>query len=74
MRSRLIRRLKPQSFLRQIVRAALPLGEGAILDPFAGSGSTLAAALAQGYKCIGVESDEEYFEMSKQSILALSEI
>ena len=66
--------LKPQLFLRQIVRAALPLGEGIILDPFAGSGSTLAAGLAQGYRCIGVESDEEYFEMSKQSILALSEI
>ena len=28
--------LKPQSFLRQIVRAVLPLGEGVILDPFAG--------------------------------------
>ena len=66
--------LKPQSFLRQVVRAALPLGEGVILDPFAGSGSTLAAALAQGYGCIGIESDEEYFEMSKRSILALSGI
>ena len=66
--------LKPQAFLRQIVRAALPLGEGVILDPFAGSGSTLAAASAQGYRCIGVESDEEYFEMSRRSILALSEI
>ena len=29
--------LKPQAFLRQIVRAALPLGEGIVLDPFAGS-------------------------------------
>jgi len=40
--------LKPQSFLRQIVRAALPLGEGVILDPFMGSGSTIGAAVACG--------------------------
>ena len=52
--------LKPQSFLRQVVRAVLPLGEGVVLDPFAGSGSTLAAAANVGYKCIGVESDEKY--------------
>jgi DNA modification methylase len=42
--------LKPQAFLWQIVRASLPLGEGVVLDPFAGSGSTLAAAEAVGYK------------------------
>lgn len=66
--------LKPQPFLRQIVRAALPLGEGVILDPFAGSGSTLAAALTQGYSSIGIESDEEYYEMSKKSISALGRI
>jgi DNA modification methylase len=38
--------LKPQHFLRQLVRAALPLGEGVILEPFTGSGSTLAAGSA----------------------------
>ena len=31
--------LKPQHFMRIIVRALLPLGEGTILDPFMGSGS-----------------------------------
>ena len=36
--------LKPQAFLRQVVRGVLPLGEGVIVDPFAGAGSTLAAA------------------------------
>src|SRR5439155_12526719 len=41
--------LKPQAFLRQVVRALLPLGEGVVLDPFAGAGSTLAAAEAVGY-------------------------
>ncbi|MFA5775887.1 MAG: DNA methyltransferase, partial [Ilumatobacteraceae bacterium] len=40
--------LKPQDFLRKLVRAVLPLGHGVVLDPFAGSGSTLAAAEAVG--------------------------
>lgn len=60
--------LKPQSFLRPLVRAVLPLGEGIILDPFAGAGSTLAAAEAVGYASIGVEKDELYFEMAAEAI------
>lgn len=64
--------LKPQAFLRQIVRAALPLGEGIILDTFAGSGSTLAAAEAVGYTSIGVERDSEYVNLAKTSIPQLA--
>ena len=64
--------LKPQSFLRQVVRAVLPLGEGVILDPFAGSGSTLAAANAVGYASIGVEVDKEYFQVARESIPKLT--
>jgi site-specific DNA-methyltransferase (adenine-specific) len=60
--------LKPQSFLRRVVRAVLPLGEGVVLDPFAGAGSTLAAAEAIGYKNIGVEKDEYYFDMACKAI------
>ncbi len=60
--------LKPQAFLRQIVRAVLPLGEGVVLDPFAGAGSTLAAAEAIGYESIGVEKDEQYFDMACKAI------
>ncbi len=56
--------LKPQGFLRQLVRAVLPLGKGVVLDPFAGAGSTLAAAEAVGYESIGVENDEHYFAMA----------
>lgn len=66
--------LKPQAFMRQIVRAVLPLGEGTVLDPFAGSGSTLAAAQAVGYASIGIESDEEYVAMATSAIEALSKI
>jgi site-specific DNA-methyltransferase (adenine-specific) len=66
--------LKPQSFLRQIVRAVLPLSEGTVLDPFAGSGSTLAAAQAVGYEAVGVEIDPHYVEMAKTAIPALAQL
>ena len=64
--------LKPQAFLRLIVRAALPLGEGIVLDPFAGSGSTLAAAEAVGYESVGVENDAEYFDLACDAIPRLA--
>jgi DNA modification methylase len=64
--------LKPQHFLRQIVWAALPLGEGTILDPFMGSGSTIAAASALGLRSIGIERDKTYFEMAIGSIPRLA--
>lgn len=60
--------LKPQAFLRTLVRAMLPMGEGIILDPFAGSGSTLAAAEAVGYESVGVEKDPRYVEMARSAI------
>jgi site-specific DNA-methyltransferase (adenine-specific) len=64
--------LKPQSFLRQIVHAALPLGRGIVLDPFMGSGSTIAAAEAIGYLSIGVERHPDYFNMSQTAIPKLA--
>ncbi len=64
--------LKPQAFLRQLVRGVLPLGKGTVLDPFAGAGSTLAAAEAIGYESIGVEKDDEYFSIGSMAIPNLS--
>lgn len=64
--------LKPQRFLRQLCRTALPLGEGTILDPFMGSGSTVAAAVACGAKAVGVEANPEYFAMAAKAISALA--
>ncbi|MCY3759961.1 MAG: DNA methyltransferase [Gemmatimonadetes bacterium] len=63
--------LKPQAFLRQLVRGVLPLGEGVVLDPFAGAGSTLAAAEAVGYESIGIEKDPHYFDVGVRAVPAL---
>lgn len=64
--------LKPQAFMRQVVRAALPLGVGTILDPFMGGGSTIAAALAVGYESIGIESDPVFYRIAEQAIPKLA--
>jgi len=66
--------LKPQHFMRQVVRASLPLGEGRILDPFMGSGSTIAAAAALRLNSVGVEMNEKYYNMAVKAIPALSAI
>ena len=64
--------LKPQSLMRQLVYAALPLGEGVVVDTFMGAGTTLAAAEAVGYKSIGVERYANYYDIALQSAALLS--
>lgn len=66
--------LKPQAFMRHIVRSSLPLGKGTVLDPFAGSGSTVAAAIACGVKSIGLECNRDYFEMGLAAIPKLTSL
>lgn len=66
--------LKPQSFLRKIVYASLPLGNGIIVDPFMGSGSTIAAVEAVGYKGIGIERYKDYFDASRLAIPKLAKL
>jgi site-specific DNA-methyltransferase (adenine-specific) len=66
--------LKPQHFMRIIVRSLLPLGEGVVLDPFMGSGSTIAAAEAIGYDSIGIELDDSYFQQAERSIPRLARL
>jgi DNA modification methylase len=66
--------LKPQHFMRILVRTLLPLGEGVLLDPFMGSGSTIAAAETVGYHSIGIELDAEYFRLAEKSIPHLASL
>lgn len=65
--------LKPQAFMRQIVRASLPLDSGIVLDPFMGAGSTIAAAVAVGYESIGLENDPAFLTMAQEAIPQLAE-
>lgn len=65
--------LKPQQLLRFFCRMLMPT-EGVLLDPFMGSGSTIAACDAIGVNSIGLELDSEYFSSAKNSIPALTRL
>ncbi len=58
---------KPTALVRQLVRICERGGR--ILDPFAGSGTTLVAAALEGYHCTGVEMTEHYATVSRVRIL-----
>ncbi len=66
--------LKPQALMRALVQGVLPMEEGIILDPFAGSGSTLAACAAVGREGIGIEIDPEYHGLAVEAIPRLARI
>ena len=56
---------KPVELMEKLVRQTGPPG-GLVLDPFAGSGSTLLAAAISGRQAIGVEADERYCEIAAE--------
>lgn len=60
--------LKPQQFMRLLVRSVLPLRGGLVLDPFAGAGSTLAACEHLKIRGIGMELDREYYAIAKKAL------
>jgi site-specific DNA-methyltransferase (adenine-specific) len=66
--------IKPQRFLRHLIRGLLPLGRGTVLDPFAGSGSTLAACENLRVSGVGIELDAKYFQLAQGAIPGLSRV
>ena len=50
--------------MRYLVRLITP-PDGIVLDPFAGSGTTLCAAVREGVDSIGCEMDPGYVEIAK---------
>lgn len=59
--------VKPIKLMAYLCRLITPPG-GTILDPFMGSGSTGCAAKAEGFKFVGIELNQEYFEIAEQRI------
>lgn len=62
---------KPVELLDLLIRYACPPG-GLVVDPFAGSGSTLDAARQSGRRAIGIEAREDYCEAAKRRLSALT--
>jgi DNA modification methylase len=56
--------VKPNALMRYLVKLVTP-PDGIVLDPFMGSGSTGKAALMEGFRFMGVELNEEFFNMAK---------
>lgn len=59
--------VKPTELMKYLCRLITPLN-GIVLDPFMGSGSTGKAALLEGFSFIGIEMDEDYFEIAKRRV------
>ena len=57
--------VKPLALMEWLVSLIVPPG-GVVLDPFAGSGTTLQAALNKGFRPIGIEADADYIQLIHQ--------
>jgi site-specific DNA-methyltransferase (adenine-specific) len=60
--------VKPTALMRYLCRLVTPPG-GTVLDPFAGSGSTLKAAALEGFKAVGIEREAEYVEIARRRLV-----
>lgn len=60
--------IKPLSLMRYIIKLLAPPGNPILLDPFAGSGSTLIAAQELGIESIGIEINPEYCIIAKKRL------
>jgi site-specific DNA-methyltransferase (adenine-specific) len=64
--------VKPTDLMRYLCRLITP-PNGIVLDPFTGSGSTGKAAMAEGFRFIGIEREAEYLEIARARISAEAE-
>ena len=62
--------VKPLALMQYLCRLVTPPG-GVVLDPFAGSGSTLLAALKEGFCFIGIEKEPKYWTIANERVTRL---
>ncbi len=55
--------VKPLDLCRWLVRLVTPPG-GTVLEPFAGSGTTVEACVIEGFRCIAIEKTDEYLPLT----------
>jgi DNA modification methylase len=53
--------------MRWLVRLVTPPG-GTVLEPFAGSGTTVEACILEGFSCIAIEREADYLPLIQQRI------
>ena len=59
--------VKPLAIMRWLIRLVTPPG-GVVLDPFAGSGTTIEAALIEGFDPVGIEMEADYLPLIQHRI------
>ena len=59
--------VKPLAIMRWLIRLVTPPG-GTVLDPFAGSGTTIEAALIEGFDPVGIEMETDYLPLIQHRI------
>ena len=64
--------VKPEKLMEWLVTLTTPPG-GTVLDPFAGTGTTLQAARNKGFKAIGVEQDADYIQLIETRLAVAAE-
>lgn len=60
--------VKPLALMAYLIKLVMPPKDGLLLDPFAGSGSTIVAAKRLGFKAIGIEKQPEYCEIARSRL------
>ena len=61
--------VKPLALMEWLVSLIVPPG-GVVLDPFAGSGTTLQAAINKNFHAIGIEQDADYIKLIEKRLEA----
>ena len=59
--------VKPLDLMRWLVRLVTPPG-GTVLEPFAGSGTTVEACIVEGFHCVAIEREADYLPLIMQRI------